>query len=192
MNREKVLNTIGLILGWLIIIAIFILFIFIIYHFLDILGWIGNILKPIGSLDAVIIVAIIGAIATFVVNIIAKRLDHKFESRKYLSEKRQVAYEDFLKIFFDILESNSNENIEERKDIPERLNIFKQTLLLYGSKKTYKAFVKYWAAITGGTEDTKVQMDLMEKVVSEMRRDAGAGAIKNNLISNIVINKNKF
>ncbi|WP_339014142.1 hypothetical protein VNN36_03900 [Lactococcus garvieae] len=138
MNREKVLNTIGVILGWLIIIAIFISSIFIIYHFLDILGWIGNILKPIGSLDAVIIVAIIGAIATFVVNIIAKRLDHKFESRKYLSEKRQVAYEDFLKIFFDILEANSNENIEERKDIPERLNIFKQTLLLYGIKVKIK------------------------------------------------------
>lgn len=187
----KIGNAVSIILAWGIIFATLIFFGFVIYHFFDIIKYIGNVLKSIGSLDAVIIVAIIGAIATFVVNVIAKRLDHKFESRKYLSEKRQAAYEDFLKIFFDILEKNSKENVEELDNIPKRLNKFKQTLLLYGSKRTYKAFEKYWKSITGGTEDSKVQMDLMEKVVSEMRRDAGAGAIKNNL-SNIVINNSKI
>ena len=78
-----------------------------------------------------------------------------------------------------------------QKQRQTKKNKFKQTLLLYGSKRTYKAFEKYWKSITGGTEDSKVQMDLMEKVVSEMRRDAGAGAIKNNL-SNIVINNSKI
>lgn len=185
MKEKNLLYTVGEALGYIIILVITaafaFAFVFVTYYLLDIVKWIVDIFMSIGKLDAVIIVAIIGAVATFLANIFSKRSDHNFEFRKYLSEKRQESYEDFLKIFFDTLEAKG----EERKDIPVRLNKFKQTLLLYGSKRTYKAFVKYWKSITDETSSSEANIDLMEKVVSEMRRDAGAGGIKNNLISNI-------
>ena len=184
MGKSNIWYYIGQILALLILVSGLVACIYIIYYIKDILKSIIYIVERIGKIDAVIIVAIIGAIATFIVNIISKRLDHKFELKKYLSVKRQKSYEDFLKIFFDILES---ENVE-REDIPKRLNEFKQTLLLKKKKKTYRAFVKYWKYITGDVKDPKISIDLMEKVVSEMRRDAGAGPIKENLISNIVRN----
>ncbi len=182
MKSKNIGYYISLVFAWVIIIGVLLACLWTIYYIQDIVRPIFDILISLGKLDAVIIVAIIGAIATFVVNIISKHSDHKYEFRKYLSEKRQESYEDFLKIFFDILEANG----EEREDVPKRLNEFKQTLLLYGSKRTYKAFVKYWKSLIDKTSDYSVSMDLMEKVVSEMRRDAGAGGIKKNLISNII------
>lgn len=187
MNSEKIGNIIGVIFAWMIIIGILAITGLGVYHFPDILKWFINLLKPFKSLDAVIIVAIIGAVTTFVANLLSKRSDHKFELRKYLAGKRQESYEDFLKIFFDILEADG----QEIDDIPSRLNLFKQTLLLYGSKRTYKSFVKYWKAITDSEVASEVQIDLMEKVVSEMRKDAGAGGVRKNLISNILINNSK-
>ncbi|MBR2652642.1 MAG: hypothetical protein IKF82_06460 [Bacilli bacterium] len=187
MKSKNIGYNIGLVLAWIIIICGLILSLWFIYHIQDIVKSIFNILSPIAKLDAVIIVAIIGAIATFIVNIISKRLDHKFELKKYLSDKRQRSYEDFLKMFFDILESDG----KEIEDIPKRLNEFKQTLLLYGSKKTYKSFEKYWKHISSDSPDAEKSIDLMERVVSEMRRDAGAGPLKENIISNIVRNDMK-
>lgn len=185
---DKIGYFIGQIIAWLIILGCLILVIFGIYHLLDIVNWIAELFKTLGRLDAVIIVAIIGAFATFIANIFSKHSDHKFELRKYLSDKREESYEDFLKIFFELMEENTNSDKTEETDIPERLNKFKQTILLYSSKRTYKAFVKYWDSVTQ-TEDVDLQMKLMQKVVSEMRRDAGAGLIRNDIISNIIIKK---
>ncbi len=188
---NKVGYFIGQFIAWLIILGIVLLFAFGIYHLLDIVNWIVQVFKSLGRLDAVIIVAIIGALATFIANLFSKQSDHKFELRKYLSNKREESYEDFLKIFFELMEENTSDTkIKEKVDIPERLSKFKQTLLLYSSKRTYKAFVKYWKSITE-TDDLDLQMKLMQKVVSEMRRDAGAGLIKNDIISNIIVNKSK-
>lgn len=188
MNRIGYL--IGQFIAWLIILGAGVLFIFGVYHLLDIVNWIVELLKSLGRLDAVIIVAIIGAIATFIANLFSKQSDHKFERRKYLSNKREKSYEDFLKMFFELMEENVNSTVKGKVNIQERLSKFKQTLLLYSSKRTYKAFVKYWKSVTE-TDDIDLQMKLMQKVVSEMRRDAGAGLIKNDIISNIVVNKSQ-
>lgn len=58
-------------------------------------------------------------------------------------------------------------------------------------KKTYKSFEKYWKHISSDSPDAEKSIDLMERVVSEMRRDAGAGPLKENIISNIVRNDMK-
>lgn len=181
---------IGQFIAWLIILGSVVLLVLGVYHLLDIVNWIVELFKSLGRLDAVILVALIGALATFIANLFSKNSDHKFEMRKYLSNKREKSYEDFLKMFFELMEENSSSTIKNKVNIPERLNKFKQTLLLYSSKRTYKAFVKYWKSVTE-TEDIDLQMKLMQKVVSEMRRDAGAGLIKNDIISNIVVNKSK-
>jgi hypothetical protein len=62
--------------------------------------------------------------------------------------------------------------------------------LLYGSKKTYKAFVKYWKSVAE-TVSIALQMKLIQKVVFEMRREDCPELIRNDIISNIVVNKSK-
>lgn len=49
-------------------------------------------------------------------------------------------------------------------------------------------FVTYWGSITQ-MEDIDLQMKLMQKVASEIHCDVGAGLIRNDIISNIIIKK---
>ena len=84
MEKKNIWYYVGQILALVILLSSLVACIWIIYHIKDILKSIIHIVEPIGKIDAVIIVAIIGAIATFIVNIISKRLDHKFELKKYL------------------------------------------------------------------------------------------------------------
>lgn len=96
----------------------------------------------------------------------------------------------FATHYITFMEENVSSTVKEKVNIQERLSKFKLTLLLYSSKRTSKSFVKYWKSVTE-TNDIGLQMKLMQKVVYEMRRDAGAGLIKNDIISNIVVNKSK-
>ncbi|CAK1245463.1 hypothetical protein [Fructobacillus cardui] len=150
------------------------------------LDYMVKFLKGFATLDAVIIVAIIGAFGTFVVNIWSKWSDHRWERNKYLTEKREKSYEEFLGIFFETLENPGKVN---NSQTVTRINKFKQNLMLYGSKRTYKAFKKWWSFITNDSSNNDVEKNvkLMEKIISEMRNDAKAGNIKKKLMSNIVL-----
>lgn len=187
---EKIGYYVGQILAIAIVVGITIALFYLVYwliiNFSKILAAIitysVNFLNIFTTLNAVIIVAIIGAVATFSVNIIAKISDHKWERQQYLTEKRESAYEDFLALFFNSLQGNAVNNEEGI----ERLNRFKQTLMLYGSKRTYKAFKRWWKAITGGESSVERQLELMELIISEMRNDVKAGKITKGLLVSVM------
>lgn len=142
MQDKTVLERIGYLFGQITALSIFggitigVLYsiYLLIIHFSKILASLieygTTVINSFATLDAVIIVAVIGAFATFLVNIWSKSVDYRQERQRYLTEKREIAYEDFVALFFDGMEG---------KDITSegtaRLNQFRQKLMLYGSKR---------------------------------------------------------
>lgn len=143
------------------------------------LGQLLNFLKKfVSTTDKVIIVAMITGTVSIVgvvfTSVIAKIIDYRYNVKKYLYDKREIPYEQFISMVYAIME-DVNRPINKRMtefEINKMVSEFSKGLTLWGSNKVVKKWLKYRKASLNSNNPENTLL-LLEDIIYEIRKDVG-------------------
>jgi hypothetical protein len=179
-RHPKINLLIGLIMLLLICAGVF----FFLSWFVHLLGktFIGTqrILRNfVNSTDKLIVVAMItgtvSIVGVVISSIFAKFLDYRFNVKKYLYDKREEPYKQFIEMIYKMMENTKTSENKKMTDeeIQKMLSDFSKGLTLWGSNRVVKKWLKYRkSSLSGNGEELLFQM---EEIIYEIRRDVGLG-----------------
>ena len=159
------------------IVLLYILFVF--------LGHIFNVIENLviwirdmtSKMDAVVIVALItGGVSIFgvvVSSIVSKVLEYRQNIKKYLHEKREEPYSEFIEMVYKI-QNNAIKSSEfpEEEIFHDTMN-FSKKLTLWGSNRVIKKLLDFRRNGQNENVDNKKNLLVLEEIIFEMRRDMG-------------------
>lgn len=129
------------------------------------------------NMDSVVIVALITggiSIVTVVISsIISKFIEYKQITKRYLYEKREKPYSEFISMIYklQISQKNGKEEYTQTQMINDILN-FSQALTLWGSSKVIKKWIKFREIIQENPSRTE-NLFMLEEIAFEIRKDMG-------------------
>jgi len=131
------------------------------------------------SMDSVVIVAIITggiSIVTVVISsIVSKFIEYKQITKRYLYEKREEPYKDFVSMVYKLQKSTKNAQEEYTQDqMVKDIAAFSESLTLWGSSRVIKKWIKF-REFSQDKEKATQNLFLLEEIVFEIRRDMGQG-----------------
>ena len=167
-EKHPKLNTlIGLILLSILCIGAVCLVKWIVFFIGDGLVAIKTFLKEfVNSTDKVIVVAMItgsvSIVGVVISSIVAKVVEYRFNVKKYLYDKREEPYKQFVEMIYAIMEDSKkpeNERMSE-KDMVKMVSEFSKGLTLWGSNRVVKKWLKYRkSSLQGNNKDVLIQME---------------------------------
>lgn len=134
--------------------------------------------KFVSTTDKVIIVAMITGMVSIVgvvfTSVIAKIIDYRYNVKKYLYDKRETPYEQFISIIYTIMEDTKRPANEQMTEFEKTkmLSEFSKGLTLWGSNKVVKKWLKYRKASLENMSPENSLL-LLEDIIYEIRRDVG-------------------
>jgi len=135
--------------------------------------------KFVNNTDKVIVVAMItGAVSIVGVifsSMIARVVDYKYNVKKYLYDKREQPYEQFINMVYTIMaDTKKSENQKmTQEEMVKMISEFSKGLTLWGSNRVVKKWLKYRKnSLQNSSTDTLL---LLEDIIYEIRRDVGLG-----------------
>lgn len=145
-------------------------------------GWIvtKEFLKSfVNSTDKVIVVAMItgsvSIIGVIISSIFAKIVEYRFNVKKYLYDKREEPYKQFIEMIYTIIEDAKkpeNERMTEM-EMAKLVSDFSKGLTLWGSNRVVKKWLKYRkSSLQANSQKLLIEM---EEIIYEIRRDVGLG-----------------
>lgn len=168
---------------WSIILGLLVLF-FLCVIALSVLKYLGKLvvlafesLAAIASrTDAVIVVAMItGSISIITViisSIISKVIEYRNQTNRYLYEKREKPYTDFITMVYKIQQKTANKEEYSDKELRKDINEFSEALTLWGSSAVIKKWLKF-RKNSSGNIDPKANLFILEEIIYEIRKDMG-------------------
>ena len=135
---------------------------------------IGNITS---SMDSVVIVALITggiSIVTVVISsIVSKLIEYKQITKRYLYEKREKPYSEFISMVYKLQMSQKNGREEyTQTQMIDDISNFSQALTLWGSSRVIKKWIKFREIIQENSAGTE-NLFMLEEIVFEIRKDMG-------------------
>ena len=130
----------------------------------------------VNTTDQVIIVALItgglSVLGVVISSIIAKIVEYKYNIKKYLYDKREVPYEQFIDMVYKIMEDTKKQPKDRMTEEEMRTLVseFSKGLTLWGSNRVAKKWIKYRTQSVAGDPNV---LFLLEDIIYEMRRDVG-------------------
>lgn len=133
----------------------------------------------VNNTDKVIVVAMItGSVSMVGVifsSMIAKVVDYKYNVKKYLYDKRERPYEQFINMVYTIMANTKK--FEDQKmteeEMVQMISEFSKGLTLWGSNRVVKKWLKYRKnSLQNSNADMLL---LLEDIIYEIRRDVGLG-----------------
>lgn len=131
----------------------------------------------VSTTDKVIIVAMItGGVSIIGVvfsSVISKIIDYRYNIKKYLYDKREVPYEQFISMIYTIMEQTKKPEEERmtQSEVEKMVSQFAQGLTLWGSNRVVKKWLKYRKAVSDNPNMDNLL--LLEDIIYEIRRDVG-------------------
>ncbi|SET44192.1 hypothetical protein [[Clostridium] polysaccharolyticum] len=189
---------------WFIIIIILLIVIFgvISYLFTELCQKINSFISYLKHFaqktDTVIIVAIItggvSIIGVVISSIVSKIFEYKFNVKKFLYEKREAPYQQYINMVFKILEQVQNQNDFNQEESQKLISDFSKELILWGSNDVIRKWLNYRKiAFDNQPSDNFAILYAMEEIIFAIRKDFGHqkyffGKLKKNDILSIFIN----
>lgn len=170
-------------IGLILIIAIVIVAFLVAKWILGILGEgvvrIVNYVKNfVSTSDQVIVVAMItGAVSitgVVISSIVAKVVDYKYNVKKYLYDKREEPYKQFVEMIYKIMEDTKRKDGKKmtEEEMTQMVSEFSKGLTLWGSNRVVKKWLKYRKSSLKGNKNILWEM---EDIIYEIRKDVGLG-----------------
>ena len=132
----------------------------------------------VSTSDQVIVVAMItGAVSitgVVISSIVAKVVDYKYNVKKYLYDKREEPYKQFVEMIYKIMEDTKREdgNKMTEEEMNQMVSEFSKGLTLWGSNRVVKKWLKYRKSTIKGDKNILWEM---EDIIYEIRKDVGLG-----------------
>ena len=132
----------------------------------------------VSTSDQVIVVAMItGAVSitgVVISSIVAKVVDYRYNVKKYLYDKREEPYKQFVEMIYKIMEDTKRKdgNKMTEEEITQIVSEFSKGLTLWGSNRVVKKWLKYRKSSIKGDKNMLWEM---EDIIYEIRKDVGLG-----------------
>lgn len=170
-------------LGLILLIAIVIITFLVAKWILGILGngivrVVNYVENFVSTSDQVIVVAMItGAVSitgVVISSIVAKVVDYKYNVKKYLYDKREEPYKQFVEMIYKIMEDTKRKDGSKmtEEERTQMVSEFSKGLTLWGSNRVVKKWLKYRKSSIKG--DANILWE-MEDIIYEIRKDVGLG-----------------
>lgn len=170
-------------LGLILLIGIVIVAFLVIKWILEILGngvahVVNYVENFVSTSDQVIVVAMItGAVSitgVVISSIVAKIVDYRYNVKKYLYDKREEPYKQFVEMIYKIMEDRKRKdgNKMTEEEMTQMVSEFSKGLTLWGSNRVVKKWLKYRKSSIKGDKNILWEM---EDIIYEIRKDVGLG-----------------
>lgn len=132
----------------------------------------------VNTSDQVIVVAMItGAVSitgVVISSIVAKVVEYKYNVKKYLYDKREEPYKQFVEMIYKIMEDSKKKDGEKmtEEEMTKMVSEFSKGLTLWGSNRVVKKWLKYRKSSIKGDKNILWEM---EDIIYEIRKDVGLG-----------------
>lgn len=131
------------------------------------------------SMDSVVIVAIItggiSIVTVLISSVISKIIEYRQITKRYLYEKREKPYKDFVSMVYKLQKSTKNVQEEYTQDqMIKDISAFSESLTLWGSSRVIKKWIKF-REFSQDKEKATQNLFLLEEIVFEIRKDMGQG-----------------
>lgn len=132
----------------------------------------------VSTSDQVIVVAMItGAVSitgVVISSIVVKVVEYKYNVKKYLYDKREEPYKQFVEMIYKIMEDTKRKdgNKMTEEEMTQMVYGFSKGLTLWGSNRVVKKWLKYRKSSIKGDKNMLWEM---EDIIYESRKDVGLG-----------------
>lgn len=136
--------------------------------------------KFVTTTDKVIVVAMItGAVSivgVVISSIVAKVVEYRYNVKKYLYDKREEPYKQFIEMIYAIMADTKKDGEEKmsEEEMIAMISEFSKGLTLWGSNRVVAKWLKYRKSSINGANTTEALIQL-EDIIYEIRRDVGLG-----------------
>lgn len=164
--------------GLIVLAVVFFLFIIALKYIIQITNdGFEQILQTVSKADAVIIVALItgtlSILGVVISSIIAKVVEYRQKTKRYLFEKREDSYAKFIDLVYKVMDkTKKNEEYTESEMAQDMLSFSKQ-LSLWGSSRVIKKWLKFRMASQNSDFDPIENLFIMEDIIFDIRKDMG-------------------
>lgn len=161
---------IGLImLGIIIYITVWILGIFLDYAI--------SFANKLSNMDAVVIVALItgsvSILGVVISSIVSKVIEYRQNIKRYLYEKKEEPYSEFIDMVYKIQKNISKDNEYDEKEMLDDIYSFSKKLTLWGSNNV----IRKWLDFTKTSQEQAIKstdnLFVLEEIIFEIRKDMG-------------------
>ena len=176
--KKKSASVGELIKGFIVLGLCAVLLLWAIQVLLDIVaGAINKIAQITSNLDAVIIVALITggvSIAGVVVSsIVSKVLEYRQATKRYLYEKREEPYSQFVEMVYKLQQKSKSDDAYTEEDMAKDILQFSKKLTLWGSNRVIKKWLQFRADSQSAVADSTGNLFILEDIIFEIRKDMG-------------------
>lgn len=132
----------------------------------------------VNTSDQVIVVAMItGAVSitgVVISSIVAKIVEYRYNVKKYLYDKREEPYKQFVEMIYKMMEDIKKQSDEKmtEEEMSQMVSDFSKGLTLWGSNRVVKKWLKYRKSSIQGDKNI---LWVMEDIIYEIRKDVGLG-----------------
>jgi len=131
------------------------------------------------TIDEKLAIALLTAATTVIVStitvVMGRYLERKKEIEASFREKKIEIYDEFLKEFFNIMESP--EKAEQSNDMVSFLREWQRKMILWGGQDVLKAYIGWMAKLKSGKPDVQ-SMWMTEDFFRSIRKDLGHSSSK--------------
>lgn len=163
--------------GLIVLIVLVAIVVFAIQYLINVISdTIAEFALATAKVDAVIIVALItGAVSILGVvlsAIVAKILEYRQNTKRYLYEKREEPYSEFIEMVYKLQQKIKNKESYSEEEMLADIVKFSKKLTLWGSDKVIKKWLKFREM--GQIPDRKTDnLFILEDIIFEIRKDMG-------------------
>lgn len=137
-----------------------------------------NKLTEIASgLDAVVIVALISGVISIlgvvVSSIVSKVIEYQQKTKRYLFEKREKPYSEFVEMVYKLTQSNKLGISYDEQDMLKDMMSFSRQLTLWGSSRVIRKWLAFRESSQNPGEKPTNNLFVLEDIIFEIRKDMG-------------------
>ena len=129
------------------------------------------------NFEAVIIVALItgsvSILGVIISSVIAKTIEYRQKTKRYLIEKREQPYADFVEMVYKVMKNSKTGNEYGEDEMLEDMVKFSQQLTLWGSSKVIKKWLQFRNLSQSNQVKPTDNLFIMEEILFEIRKDMG-------------------
>ena len=200
MKENKWRSAKDIILGFLLLAVLGIGSVYILKISLTYIGMFIEKLNQITSnMDAVVIVALItgsvSILGVVISSIISKIIECQQNTKRYLYEKKEEPYSEFIEMVYKIQRMTREDNTYSEKDMLEDLSSFSKKLTLWGSNRVIKKWLAFRERNQNEKTDPMENLFILEEIIFEIRKDMGQrqkGLKQGNILAFFVNDINKY
>lgn len=155
--------------------------------------------KIASNFDVVIVVSLItGAVSILGVvisSIVAKIIEYRQNTKRYLYEKKEEPYSEFIEMVYKIQQSSKDNKEYSEKEMIDDILSFSKKLTLWGSSEVIKKWLTFRMISQENNGNPTENLFILEDIIFEIRKDMGQkkkGLKKGDILSFFINDINRY